>query len=110
MNCLNNRCPTEANGECHQNPLGCECRIIPEAEKGASAPVDSQSDGSVYETLQLIEKASNHIDDLCQGKKRWTMSVPVDELNDSDCILQNALTEAKKLIEKQNDQGEPHGK
>jgi len=58
--------------------------------------------GSVSKTLQLIEKASNHIDDLCQGKKRWTMSVPVDEKNDSDCILQNALTEAKKLIEKQN--------
>ena len=30
------------------------------------------------------------------------MSVPVDEENDTDCVLSKALVEAKKLIEKQN--------
>lgn len=45
MNCLNNRCPCEADGECYQSPLGCECRIIPESE----------SDGWVHGDAKLCD-------------------------------------------------------
>ena len=57
--------------------LQCLQRKVAKLEQRLSC--SAQSSGSVSKTLQLIEKASNHIDDLCQGKARWTMSVPVNE-------------------------------
>jgi len=50
----------------------------------------------------LIEKAMQHVFDLCSGKERWTMRVPVDELRDSDIVIMSALTAAKKYINERN--------
>ena len=67
----------------------------------------SQTTGSVSDVLQMIDEAQDLVCDLSERKKRWTMSVPVDEKNDTDCVLMRALTEAKTLIEKQNDNHQP---
>jgi hypothetical protein len=44
------------------------------------------------------EKAINEVTDLCEGKKRWTMSIPYDSNYDSDAILRNALDDIEYLL------------
>lgn len=39
------------------------------------------------EIKQRLELAHQHISDLCQGKKKWLMSIPVNFKTDSDMIL-----------------------
>ena len=40
------------------------------------------------------EKAYTEVRALCNGKK-WQMSIPVNEANDSDCIIINGLASAR---------------
>lgn len=50
------------------------------------------------DVLEKIEKAMNHVYDLCEGNAKWTMRVPVDEEKDSDCIIMDALASAEAEI------------
>jgi len=52
----------------------------------------------VKEVLEKIDKAEQHVVDLCEGKAKWTMRVPVDEKRDSDCIIMGALTAMRNLL------------
>jgi len=54
------------------------------------------------EVLEKIAKAEQHVFDLCEGRAKWTMRVPVDEEKDSDCIIMAALTAAREAIEPLN--------
>lgn len=54
-----------------------------------------------FDELDIIEKARNHVYELCKDINKWTMHVPVDEENDSDCIIISALDYAESL-EKEN--------
>jgi len=48
--------------------------------------------------IAAIDKALQHVADLCTRKARWTMSVPVNEAEDSDCVIADALMGAKKAL------------
>lgn len=58
---------------------------------------DSQSE-AVRRTIAAIDKALLHVSDLCAGKARWTMRVPVNEAEDSDCVIADALMGAKDVL------------
>jgi hypothetical protein len=50
-------------------------------------------------------KARLTVYDLCQGKIKWTMSIPADPANDTDLIFMDALNDASDRIaelERQN--------
>src|SRR3990167_3545031 len=46
--------------------------------------------------IAAIDKALQHVVDICTGKERWTMRVPCQPDTDSDCVIADALMEAKK--------------
>lgn len=48
--------------------------------------------------IAAINKALLHVSDLCTGKTRWRMCVPVNEAEDSDCIIADALMGAKEAL------------
>ena len=50
--------------------------------------------------LESISKAHRVVEELCIGKRRWTMSVPADEENDSDLVITKALMDAKAALAK----------
>src|SRR5687767_8263172 len=50
------------------------------------------------EVLAKIDKALQHVFDLCAGREKWTMRVPVDEDRDSDTIICSALRAAAEHI------------
>lgn len=54
---------------------------------------------TVAETLVAIAKAHRTVDDLCQGRIRWTMNVPAEPDRDPDLIIADALGKAQRLIE-----------
>jgi hypothetical protein len=39
----------------------------------------------------VIERAREEVHALCSGKRRWTMSIPVEEDRDSDTVITSAL-------------------
>lgn len=47
---------------------------------------------------ERVEVARQHIYDLCIGKARWTMHVPVDMERDSDTIFATALANTEALL------------
>ena len=47
--------------------------------------------------IALIEKAEQHVYDICEGRKRWRMSIPV-QADDSDMTIATALQAAKKAL------------
>jgi len=63
---------------------------------------ENEKGGVMREILNKINKAEKHVFDLCNGKAKWTMRVPINEKKDSDCIIISALMAAKKLLEKEN--------
>ena len=42
--------------------------------------------------LNVFGKAREVIHDLCEGRTKWTMSIPANEDSDSDLVLDKALT------------------
>ena len=46
---------------------------------------------------ERADEAARHIADLCQGKRRWTMTVPVDLERDDDVILSAVVGDARQL-------------
>ena len=46
--------------------------------------------------IDKINKAHQIVCDLCQGKVRWTMTVPAKPESDTDLIIDDALSSAKK--------------
>lgn len=45
-----------------------------------------------------LAAAQQHVDDLCTGKVRWTMRVPVDVERDSDTIISGSLADISVLL------------
>ena len=48
--------------------------------------------------INEIDKALQVVADLCEGKQKWTMSVPARPDSDPDLIIAAALSNAKLLI------------
>lgn len=42
--------------------------------------------------LNVFGKAREVIHDICEGRTKWTMSIPANEETDSDLVLDKALT------------------
>lgn len=53
----------------------------------------------IAELKRVCEVAEHEVFDLCSGKKKWLMSIPVREDCDSDRIILNALDKVPALIE-----------
>ena len=41
--------------------------------------------------MDVFEKAHKMVSDLCQGRKDWIMSIPVDEERDPDVVISKAI-------------------
>lgn len=54
------------------------------------------------EALEKIAKALLVVAQLCDGTKRWTMSVPARPDSDPDLVLSDALREADTLLRTQH--------
>lgn len=51
------------------------------------------------ETIRARVAAANaHVNDLCTGKARWTMRVPMDLERDSDVVIVSALDSVDALL------------
>lgn len=68
------------------------------------------------ETMRTIEemkaarqKAADCVSELCQGHKRWVMSVPARENEDADLIISRALRDEALLLQALADQAREHG-
>jgi hypothetical protein len=64
------------------------------------APADRAREPSgenLIEALAAIEKAQDEVSALCNGK-RWIMSVPAREDEDSDLVIAAALHKAKQIL------------
>src|SRR3990167_4766118 len=59
-------------------------------------PSSSETPSAV---IAAIDKALQHVVDICTGKERWTMRVPCQPDTDSDCVIADALMEAKKALQ-----------
>jgi hypothetical protein len=46
---------------------------------------------------EIIERAEEALDDLCSGKRRWTMTVP-PEVTDQDLVFSDLIVLAKRLL------------
>jgi hypothetical protein len=46
---------------------------------------------------EIIERAEEALDDLCSGKRRWTMTVP-PEVTDQDVVFSDLIALAKRLL------------
>ena len=49
------------------------------------------------EAAAKIQRAREEVFGLCDGKRKWTMRVPVDRERDSDCVICDALDVADAL-------------
>jgi hypothetical protein len=63
----------------------------------------SFEDGSMRNNLVNVRRlraalAEKVVDDLCQGRIRWTMNVPAEPDRDPDLVISRALTEAKRAV------------
>lgn len=56
-----------------------------------TAPVD------VGAVLARVERARKEISDLCHGRRKWTMSVPVQLDRDSDIVFADVTCDAVRL-------------
>lgn len=54
------------------------------------------------EALEKIAKALLVVAQLCDGTKRWTMSVPARPDSDPDLVLSDALRDAAALLRTQH--------
>jgi len=41
--------------------------------------------------MDVFDRASKMVSDLCNGRKRWIMSIPVDEERDPDVVIGKAI-------------------
>ena len=48
--------------------------------------------------LNVFGKAHEVIHDICDGRAKWTMSIPANEDTDSDLILANALNLGSRAV------------
>ena len=48
--------------------------------------------------LNVFGKAREVIHDLCEGRTKWTMSIPANEETDSDLVLDKALTLGSRAV------------
>jgi len=46
--------------------------------------------------MDVFEKAHKMVSDLCQGRKDWIMSIPVDEERDPDVVIGKAIMAGMK--------------
>lgn len=46
---------------------------------------------------EIIERAEKALDDLCSGKRRWTMTVP-PEVTDQDLVFSDLIVLANRLV------------
>ena len=53
--------------------------------------------------LNVFGKARDVIHDLCEGRAKWTMSIPANEETDSDLVLDKALTLGSRLYNLQEE-------
>ena len=53
---------------------------------------------SLASIRSCVAAANQHVNDLCTGKARWTMRVPVDLERDSDVVISSALVSAEALL------------
>ena len=49
--------------------------------------------------IAKIDRAWQEVSDLCSGKRRWTMTVPAERDRDSDLVIGDALTEARRYLD-----------
>lgn len=50
------------------------------------------------DALAAIQRARDEVAKLCEGKRRWTMSVPARPNEDSDLIIADALDAGEKAV------------
>jgi hypothetical protein len=63
----------------------------------AEPTVGESEQGEADEALVAIEKAREEVSALCNGK-RWTMSIPAREGEDSDLVIADALRKARSAL------------
>jgi hypothetical protein len=66
-------------------------------DKLPAAPSPEPEGEDLIEALAAIEKAQDEVSALCNGK-RWIMSVPAREDEDSDLVIAAALHKAKQIL------------
>ena len=54
---------------------------------------------TVEQLRQRVAKARQCVADLCEGRRRWTMTVPVDLDRDPDVIITDALRDVDALLD-----------
>jgi hypothetical protein len=77
-----------------ENPTTHLIEILPNP---AYNPAPEPEGEGLAAALAAIEKAHDEVSALCHGK-RWVMSVPAREDEDSDLVIANALHKAKVLL------------
>lgn len=55
-------------------------------------------DADVEAVRERIDKASEVVAELCQGKRRWTMSVPARPNNDPDLLIESGLDAGREVL------------
>ena len=51
------------------------------------------------EAITAIDAAMAMVNDLCQGRKKWIMSIPARPDVDPDLVITTALVKAKAFVE-----------
>lgn len=68
---------------------------------GGSEPGVSRLDlPDVAAMRAAIEKAHDHVSDLCEGKTKWTMRIPAEPDRDSDLVIGAGLQAGKKALDR----------
>lgn len=52
------------------------------------------------EYIERYEKARQMVSDLCEGRRKWTMSIPVRPDHDSDVVIADSLKDIPVLFER----------
>lgn len=61
--------------------------------------MSTPSQDQTPDALTLIERAEQVVNELCEGERRWTLSVPARPDHDPDLIIASGLHAAKKEID-----------
>lgn len=57
------------------------------------------SDINLHRVTEYIQAATDEVDALCSGKRRWTMRIPANLDTDSDIVISRALKVATQLVD-----------
>jgi hypothetical protein len=60
---------------------------------------ETMTEDDLKQIEKHLEEAYATVNDLCLGRKDWTMSIPVDKERDPDIIIGDALYDLRRLID-----------